>query len=276
MSVYGYRYGRVPEVLLYSDASDRACRLHAVLTRWADTKAGQHPTREELARLLRCSVDSLDRAIKELKDGGYLDARPQYGPDGNGRVANDYVLLEGRTDAAGGSRTDAATVTSANAEPADKGGRKAAARGSRTGAAAIEVRDRTQREPNEELPPTAAEIAPHRVTSRDLLAEHIDALGYEPATKGRLASVTKRLLDRQHVDPDVVRAALARMRERGLTSPSVLEGMVDDVQGGKTPRADQRPARYSLNGDTVTPPTELLAWARRGDTADGRTLEAGA
>jgi hypothetical protein len=36
-----------------------------------------------------------------------------------------------------------------------------------------------------------------------------------------------------------------------------------------------RPVRRSLNGDTVTAPTDLLAWARRGDATDGRALEAG-
>jgi hypothetical protein len=141
VSVYGYTFGRVPDGLLFSDASDRACRLFAVLTRWADQRAGEHPTRKELATDLRCSVDSIDRARDELVYGGWLKIEPRF-VDGTAiRDANDWLLQdgpEGRTGAAWGSRNHAATTTSANAEPAGEGGRSPAARGGRTGAATIE------------------------------------------------------------------------------------------------------------------------------------------
>jgi hypothetical protein len=142
VSVHGYRYGRVPEALLYSDASDRACRLHALLTRWADTRPGENPTRDELAGLLRCSVDSVDRASKELVAAGFLRIVPQFSEDGRTQIANDYLLE--------GGRSGAAPVTSENAKTAGEGGRTGAAGGGRTGAAAIEERDRSKREQKKE------------------------------------------------------------------------------------------------------------------------------
>lgn len=164
MSVFGYTFGRVPDGLLFSDAGDRACRLYAVLTRWADLRPDEHPTRGDLAGALGCSVDSMDRAKTELMRRGYLEVRPRFAEGTQVREANDWHLLPGpatesdpiprggRTTAAGGGRTDAATTTSANDESAGGGGRTDAAGGGRT-TAATQYR---KREPEKEkVPPTA-------------------------------------------------------------------------------------------------------------------------
>jgi len=176
VSVYTYHYGRVPEPLLYSNASDRACRLHALLTRWGDTKPDKQPTRQELAAQLRCSVDSLDRAIKELEDGGFLTVTPQYVEGTKVRVANDYRLED--------SRKDAATETSRNGEGAGDGGRKDAATGAgeggRTGAAANRKKG-SKRQPKKKEGSAAQQPRPEVDELCQLLADRIIANDGSPA-----------------------------------------------------------------------------------------------
>jgi hypothetical protein len=179
VSVYGYKYGRVPEALLYSAASDRACRLHALLTRWADTRPEEHPTRRELAALLHCSMDSVDRAVKELEKAGFLQITPRYAE--GVRIANIYEVdvRGGRTDAEG-SRTDAATITSENAKPAGDGGRTGAAGGGRTGAAVN--KERTPITTEEEGTTSAAKQPRPEVDELcQLLADQIVANDGSPA-----------------------------------------------------------------------------------------------
>lgn len=232
MSVIAYRFGRVPEELLYSDASDRACRLHAVLTRWSDIKPGVHPSREELADLLRCSVDSLDRAIKDLEDRGFLKVVRRFATGNKAQLPNDYVLEGGAARVRRGEgRKAAATVTSGNGEPAGQGGRTGAQGGGRKAAAPNKEKVVNQKE--ELPPPPATEPQTEKVTAQTLMREHIDALGFTPATTGQTSAVLKRLLDRQHIPPDTVRSALALMRQKGLTSPSVIASLVDEVQQGQ-------------------------------------------
>jgi hypothetical protein len=129
MSVYGYTFGRVPDALLFS-GTDRACRLYAILTRWADLRPHDHPTRGELAGLLGCSVDTVDRTKEELVDGTFLEVKPQYIGATKLRDANDWHLLPGpemRGDPFGYGRTHAATITSGNDETAGQDGRTHAA-----------------------------------------------------------------------------------------------------------------------------------------------------
>jgi|SRR5579872_6537353 len=61
-------WARVPEWVLYAPISDRAVRLYGVLARHAKSDGtGADPGRARLARLLRCSPSSLDRARRELE-----------------------------------------------------------------------------------------------------------------------------------------------------------------------------------------------------------------
>lgn len=56
----------VPTWLVLSDVSDRALRLYAVLAHYAGAKGAAWPARSTLARDLRCSVSSIERALREL------------------------------------------------------------------------------------------------------------------------------------------------------------------------------------------------------------------
>ena len=69
--VFGYTFGRVPTWLLDAAVSDPAVGLFALLTRYADRERRGFPGRRALAERLRCSVDSVDRALR-----GRTDAAP--------------------------------------------------------------------------------------------------------------------------------------------------------------------------------------------------------
>jgi hypothetical protein len=80
-----YRFAMVPDALLVDGVSDRAVRLWALLARAA--RANASPTRAVLAEKLGCSVESIDRAVKELEARRWLQ-RVQRGLN----RANEYVL----------------------------------------------------------------------------------------------------------------------------------------------------------------------------------------
>jgi hypothetical protein len=110
-------YSMVPEWLIEADLSDRAVRLYALLHRYANSDRAGFPSRTTLARRIRCSVDSIDRAIRELRAAGVLEANHRF--DDGRQTSNGYllrmsapVLGEGRTTAAPEGRTDAAQIES--------------------------------------------------------------------------------------------------------------------------------------------------------------------
>ena len=122
--IFGYTFGRVPTWLLDAAVSDRAVRLFALLTRYADREGRGFPGRRVLAERLRCSVDSLDRALRELVTAGALRVEERWNVDGDGgRLTNDYFLLEqrdedpGRADAAPPGRTGAVAPRRMDAAP---------------------------------------------------------------------------------------------------------------------------------------------------------------
>jgi hypothetical protein len=82
--IFGYTFGRVPTWLLDAAVSDRAVRLFAVLTRYADREGRGFPGRRVLAERLRCSVDSLDRALRELVTAGARRVEERWNVDGDG------------------------------------------------------------------------------------------------------------------------------------------------------------------------------------------------
>lgn len=107
----------VPEWMLDADVSDRAVRLYAILARYADADGYCWPSRRTLAERMRCSVDTLDRTVRELVDGGMLTVTVRH-DDAGDRASNGYTVnriepaptrVGSRTPAATGSRTDAAT-----------------------------------------------------------------------------------------------------------------------------------------------------------------------
>lgn len=146
IEVVGNRYATLPEVVLYSDVSDRAVRLYATLQRFVDLPKGAIPSRKTLAELLACSVDSLDRATKELVAHEFVTVEHRMTDDGKRHTSNRYHLVAEALavrppgDNSGGSRSGAATV-----------GRTGAARGSRKAAALKNMREETSGAAQSEL-----------------------------------------------------------------------------------------------------------------------------
>jgi hypothetical protein len=98
-------FARLPEWVLDAEISDRAVRLFAVLLRHADRGGKAFPSRRRIAERLRCSTDSVDRAIRELTVLGAMHVERQGGKPGQAFRSNVYRLLKQPTP----SRTVAAT-----------------------------------------------------------------------------------------------------------------------------------------------------------------------
>src|SRR4051812_23038608 len=163
--------------MLDADVSDAAFRLYAVLARYGNTSGVRMPGRALLARRLRKSVDTVDRALRELTTAGVLEIERRH--DGNRHLTNRYHLRT--NEPAGSSRTDAATpgpeaqandssgrthaatpVTAQDTGPADD--RSTAATPRRTDAARVAAPVRPNPDvPTETSPPTSAACAPERL-----------------------------------------------------------------------------------------------------------------
>ncbi|BEP13932.1 hypothetical protein acdb102_22430 [Acidothermaceae bacterium B102] len=135
------RFAIVPEWLLDAEVSDAAIRLYAVLLRYGQTSGARMPGRATLARRLhKKSTDSVDRAMHELEEIGAVHVEHRYA--GGQRLTNLYHLkaIRGHASIEEGSRKFAATPTPADevASVELKGGsRTDAARGSRMDAAGV-------------------------------------------------------------------------------------------------------------------------------------------
>lgn len=137
---YGRNYGRVPDELLWDKAvSDRACRLYAALTRYAQQRDRVVPPRPQLAERLGWSVDKLDRTIGELEGPGALFVERHPGVKGQSRTRESTYWLDGarpdgdpsrnsaaragRDSAAYDSRSSAATSKKKETSPNGDGGK---------------------------------------------------------------------------------------------------------------------------------------------------------
>lgn len=84
-----HRFAAVPEHLIRDRSlTDRAFRLWCILDRYAGADDAAFPLRSTLAADLDCSPASLDRAVAELVEGGWLHKERR----GQGR-SNLYTLL---------------------------------------------------------------------------------------------------------------------------------------------------------------------------------------
>lgn len=103
------RFSTVPEWLIYADVSAYAVRVWAVIDRKADTDTGYAEVPlATIARLARCSVNTVKKAIAELEDIEALEVeRGRLTTEGD-PDSNAYMLLSSdpsRRDG-GGSRGD--------------------------------------------------------------------------------------------------------------------------------------------------------------------------
>ena len=84
------KWAQVPEWVICSDISDRAVRLYAMLSRRANDDHRAFPSRRYLAKSIRCSVKSVDRALEELVGIGAVTKERQF--RGDRQTVNLYTL----------------------------------------------------------------------------------------------------------------------------------------------------------------------------------------
>jgi hypothetical protein len=154
------RFAIVPEWVLDLPVSDAALRLYALLLRYGGTSGTRMPSRRLLAERMRRSVDSVDRAMRDLETAGLV--RVERRRRGRENLTNRYHLrttnptekqrptaaAQPRPDtgetpdgAEGGSRTAAATGTPA-------------ARGTTAARVAADLRPNRKQETQSPPPPT--------------------------------------------------------------------------------------------------------------------------
>ncbi len=109
------RFAIIPEWLLdHPDLTPIALRVFAVMARYADKDTDQAcRSRSTLARRACCSPDTLDRALRLLRDLGAVEWDRQTDERGNAPSAYlvHFAPPPSRVDAANPSRVDAATPT---------------------------------------------------------------------------------------------------------------------------------------------------------------------
>jgi hypothetical protein len=168
------RFAIVPEWVLDLDVSDAALRLYALLLRYGGTSGSRMPSRRLLADRMRRSVDSVDRAMRDLEASGLV--RVERRRRGRANLTNRYHLRttnpaekqrptaaaqrqpdtdETPDGAEGGSRRSAATRTAAaTGTPA--------ARGTAAARVAADLRPNRKQETESPPPPTPPPHRPRR------------------------------------------------------------------------------------------------------------------
>jgi hypothetical protein len=122
------RFAIIPEWVIDAELSDAAFRLYSVLLRYGATSGQRMPARRTLAERLHRSVDSVDRAMRELQS--HRIVRVEHRRRGREHLTNRYHLRT--TNPARDPRalrTDhgaPSVVTSTRSAPAPSGGGRAA------------------------------------------------------------------------------------------------------------------------------------------------------
>lgn len=97
-ATYDLKFAIVPRWITDSDISDRAVRLYTVMCQFADNDTGHcHPSRAAIAERMRgCSVDTVDRAMKELVSIGAVTVKhrtlQRSGTTKPQQLTSDYVI----------------------------------------------------------------------------------------------------------------------------------------------------------------------------------------
>ena len=83
----------IPETVLYANIGHLAVRIYGVLRRHADQNGTCHPGRTRIAKLAHTNPRSVDRAIRELVEHGYITVHHRRDPNNPERyLSNKYVI----------------------------------------------------------------------------------------------------------------------------------------------------------------------------------------
>jgi len=207
----------IPEWLIDSPISDRGVRLYAILCRYADSDGYSWPSRSTLAKRLGRSVDSLDRAVKELVEAEVLEVEGRYDLSGD-RTSNGYLI----------HRVKPARLQVGSRETAATGGRETAATGGRETAALTRT---ILNESHLELiapPSDATKVAAQRKADVvwDTLME-VCGIDSQDITKASRGAYNRACADLKEIgatrDSIIVRATVFRRRWPGVSlTPTAL------------------------------------------------------
>lgn len=146
--VVDIKFAVIPEWVIYSELSDRAFRLYAVLRKHANNETGEsRPSRARLAELMRVSLSTIDRTLAELAKAKVIEIRHRWSNAGKTSYSStrdsvhltpapNLYVVKSVPPSSSGSRTGGDTPSDGDTGSrtnAAKGGRTDEARGSRTG-----------------------------------------------------------------------------------------------------------------------------------------------
>ena len=247
--VEDHHFAIVAEWVITAEVSDAAFRVYSMLLRFGNTSGRRMPSRALLATRLHRSVDSIDRALRELSGAGIV--RVEHRRTGRVNLSNRYHLRTTPPRANGGSRKSAATPTDASARDrngAPAPGRIFAATPGRNPAATVAAQVRpnpkvsTQRQPPPPGPVTgdgaspvlgtAVEVTDHALLAACGVSDSDDlsrrcaaarrALG-QPASRWApqclAVAIRMAVVNRGWPPADIVPALLAIAGDRKTRSP---------------------------------------------------------
>lgn len=192
------KFAQVPHWVLELPLSDKAVRLYAILSKYADNADGtSYPGRGTLAKLMRCHRTSVDRAVQELIDAGCITKQVRFK---EGKFTSSLYTVKrippsstsecSRTHATTPSRTSATT----SSHPCD-----------------IELKPQNV-EP-EELPASATRKQPDKTF--EVVAEvcGISLKGMTRSARGQLNKAAKELREIE-ATPELIRSKAAAYRKQ--------------------------------------------------------------
>jgi len=194
------RFAVIPEWVLYHPGLDaRAVHLYGILARHSDRSGQAFPSRARLAVLLRCSRDTVDRTLQQLKEGGAVTWERRTDEAGD-PTSNLYLLRV--TPPAGDAPGVAASMPPPSRVHAATGSRVDAAGGGRADAALNESQGNGK---------------PLELSRRDVLWESVEqVMERKPETRserGRWNAAVKELRD-AGATPEQVYQRAAEYRRR--------------------------------------------------------------
>ncbi len=108
-AVIGPRFAMLPESVLYSNVSDKAVRLYAVLSRHANARNAAFPGRKLLAEELGASsLRTVDTAMAELVTNGFVCRSSRFRSDGTQTSSDVFLCAPFCTPSEPSTREDAA------------------------------------------------------------------------------------------------------------------------------------------------------------------------
>jgi hypothetical protein len=186
------RFAIVAEWVIDSELSDAAFRLYSLLLRYGNGSGCRMPSRSLLARRLHRSVDSVDRAMRELVSHGVV--RVEHRHDGTQNLTNRYHVRTSSPTPVQTRRSEGGRISAATPGSLSGGSRRSAATPGRTVAVTLAADLRPNREISTDTPPPPphrhASPAPSGPTEEEAGADLLAVCGIEnfAALAGRCAS----------------------------------------------------------------------------------------